>query len=102
LEKGLCEMLRVLKPGGMAVILEFSKPKLPGVSALYQLYTRAIAPHAGGWIAGNKAAYSYLNDSINAFPEGDAFIKILEKTGYQHCYKKPLSLGICTIYCGQK
>jgi demethylmenaquinone methyltransferase/2-methoxy-6-polyprenyl-1,4-benzoquinol methylase len=102
LEQGLAEMLRVLKPGGKAVVLEFSKPKLPGVTAFYQLYTRIIAPGAGQCIAGSKAAYRYLSDSIQAFPEGDAFIKILEKTGFKHCYKKPLSLGICTIYCGQK
>ncbi len=102
LQKGLGEMLRVLKPGGKLVILEFSKPKLPGVKNLYNLYTQLIAPQAGKWIAGNQKAYKYLNDSIKAFPEGKAFVHIMKETGYSGCYKKTLSLGICTIYCGNK
>jgi demethylmenaquinone methyltransferase/2-methoxy-6-polyprenyl-1,4-benzoquinol methylase len=102
LKKGLQEMLRVLKPGGKAVILEFSKPKMKGVKELYNLYTRIIAPEAGGFISGNKKAYKYLNDSINAFPEGQKFLDIMKEAGYVHCYKKTLSLGICTIYCGSK
>ena len=102
LEKGLSEMLRVLKPGGKLVILEFSKPTLPGIKGFYNLYTRMIAPKAGKVIARNEAAYKYLNDSIQAFPEGKRFVSIMEKCGYAHCYKKALSLGICTIYCGSK
>ena len=102
LEKGLSEMLRVLKPGGKAVILEFSKPVLPGVKSLYNLYTRIIAPQAGKYIAKNQAAYKYLNDSIQAFPEGKKFLEIMQQTGFRNCYKKPLSLGVCTIYCGFK
>lgn len=102
LQKGLGEMLRVLKPGGKAVILEFSKPKMPGVKPLYNLYTRIIAPQAGKWIAGNQKAYKYLNDSILAFPEGNDFLEIMKQIGYTACYKKTLSLGICTIYCGKK
>ncbi len=102
LEKGLSEMLRVLKPGGKAVILEFSKPSLPGVKNLYNLYTSIIAPEAGKMIAGNKAAYKYLNDSIKAFPEGNEFLKIMQKTGYVNSHKKTLSVGICTIYCGSR
>jgi demethylmenaquinone methyltransferase/2-methoxy-6-polyprenyl-1,4-benzoquinol methylase len=102
LEKGLAEMLRVMKPGGKAVILEFSKPVLPGVKTMYNLYTRVVAPQAGRFIAKNQAAYQYLNDSIQAFPEGKAFLEIMQKTGFRNCYKKTLSLGVCTIYCGLK
>lgn len=102
LEKGLAEMLRVLRPGGKAVILEFSKPTLPGVKSLYNLYTRIIAPQAGKYIAKNQAAYKYLNDSIQAFPEGNNFLEIMRKTGFKQYYKKQLSLGVCTIYCGFK
>jgi demethylmenaquinone methyltransferase/2-methoxy-6-polyprenyl-1,4-benzoquinol methylase len=102
LEKGLREMHRVIKPGGKVVILEFSKPVLPGVKTLYNLYTRIIAPQAGKYIAKNQAAYKYLNDSIQAFPEGKTFVEIMERSGFRNCYKKPLSLGVCTIYCGFK
>lgn len=102
LEKGLAEMLRIVRPGGKVVILEFSKPVLPGVKSLYNLYTRIIAPQAGKYIAKNQAAYKYLNDSIQAFPEGKMFLEIMQKTGFQKCYKNPLSFGVCTIYCGYK
>ncbi len=102
LQKGLSEMKRVLKPGGKAVILEFSKPKMPGIRILYNLYTRIVAPQAGRMIAKNKDAYQYLNDSIEAFPEGNAFIKIMESVGFNNVHLKTLSFGICTIYCGSK
>jgi demethylmenaquinone methyltransferase/2-methoxy-6-polyprenyl-1,4-benzoquinol methylase len=102
LEKGLAEMWRVLRPGGKAVILEFSKPSLPGVKTFYNLYTRIIAPQAGKYFAKNEAAYKYLNDSIRAFPEGKMFLEIMQKAGFKKCYKNPLSFGVCTIYCGYK
>lgn len=102
LRQGLSEMKRVLKPGGKVVILEFSQPKWPGVKQLYTLYTRWIAPKAGGFFSGSESAYRYLNDSIMAFPEGKAFVEIMNEVGYTHTYKKALSLGICTIYCGSK
>jgi demethylmenaquinone methyltransferase / 2-methoxy-6-polyprenyl-1,4-benzoquinol methylase len=102
LKTGLLEMLRVLKPGGKLVILEFSKPTLPGIKNLYNLYTGYIAPQAGRFIAKNKEAYQYLNDSIEAFPEGKNLVAILEEVGYKNVILKPLSLGICTIYCGSK
>lgn len=102
LEKGLSEMLRVLKPEGKVVILEFSKPKFPAIRILYNIYTHLIAPQAGRIIAKNKEAYTYLNDSIKAFPEGDAFLKIMESVGFNNVYRKSLSGGICSIYCGDK
>jgi len=102
LEKGLGEMRRVLTKNGKAVILEFSKPTAPGIKFFYRLYTRIIAPQAGKMIANNKDAYQYLNDSIEAFPEGDAFLKIMQSVGFKNVYCKPLSFGICTVYCGTK
>ncbi|MEO7312580.1 MAG: bifunctional demethylmenaquinone methyltransferase/2-methoxy-6-polyprenyl-1,4-benzoquinol methylase UbiE [Chitinophagaceae bacterium] len=102
LERGLSEMLRVMRPGGKAVILEFSKPKMPGIRNLYNLYTRIVAPQAGRMIAKNKDAYQYLNDSIEAFPEGNAFLKIMDSVGFKSVHLKTLSFGICTIYCGSK
>jgi demethylmenaquinone methyltransferase/2-methoxy-6-polyprenyl-1,4-benzoquinol methylase len=102
LEKGLEEMIRVLKPGGKLVVLEFSKPSQRGFKTLYHLYLRTIAWGIGRWISKNKAAYRYLNESVRAFPEGDDFLRILKKTGYAGTYKKTLTMGICTIYCGTK
>jgi len=102
LENGLREMLRVLKPGGKLVVLEFSKPTAPVVKGVYTLYTRVVTPQVGKLVVQNKAAYKYLNDSIQAFPEGNAFLDIMKQAGYTNTYKKTLTLGICTIYCGEK
>jgi demethylmenaquinone methyltransferase/2-methoxy-6-polyprenyl-1,4-benzoquinol methylase len=102
LEKGLAEMLRVLRPGGKLVILEFSKPKRSFFRALYHLYLRVIAPKIGRFVSHNRAAYQYLNESVQAFPQGEELLRILLKSGYRETYKKGLSMGICTIYCGTK
>jgi demethylmenaquinone methyltransferase/2-methoxy-6-polyprenyl-1,4-benzoquinol methylase len=102
LEKGLAEMLRVLKPGGKLVVLEFSKPKQGFLKKIYSLYMKIAAAGIGKWIAKNREAYEYLNESVNAFPEGNNFVEILNKAGYTNTYLKKLTLGICTIYCGKK
>ncbi len=102
LQKGLSEMLRVLKPGGKMVVLEFSKPTAIGVSQFYKLYMNFITPSIGKLLSKNKEAYQYLNDSVQAFPEGDTFLKIMNEVGFTQTYLKKLSFGICTIYCGSK
>jgi len=102
LEQGLKEMYRVLKPGGKAVILEFSKPKQTAFKGLYKLYMNIVAPGFGKMFAKNKDAYQYLNDSVQAFPEGQTFLTIMNGAGFTQTYFKTLSLGICTIYCGSK
>ncbi|MEP6847056.1 MAG: bifunctional demethylmenaquinone methyltransferase/2-methoxy-6-polyprenyl-1,4-benzoquinol methylase UbiE [Panacibacter sp.] len=102
LEQGLREMLRVLKPGGKLVILEFSKPRQTGFRGLYNFYMKSVAPKAGSMFAKNKNAYQYLNDSVQAFPEREQFTEVMKHTGYKNIYFKPLSLGICCIYCGSK
>jgi len=102
LSKGLKEMYRVLKPGGKAVILEFSKPSSLGFKQLYQFYMNYITPSVGKVFSKNKDAYQYLNDSVQAFPEGNQFLNILNEAGFTQTYLKKLSFGICTIYCGSK
>jgi demethylmenaquinone methyltransferase / 2-methoxy-6-polyprenyl-1,4-benzoquinol methylase len=102
LEKGLSEMLRVLKPGGRLVVLECSKPASSLFLPLYKIYLRFIAPGIGKMVSGSSEAYRYLNDSVIAFPEGTVFTDILHKTGYKNTRLKKLSMGIATIYSGSK
>ncbi len=102
LEKGMAEILRVLKPGGKLVVLEFSKPKKPVIKQLYNVYMKVVAPAMGKLFSKNRNAYKYLDESIKKFPEGKNFTQILDSLGYRNTYCKPQSAGICSIYCGEK
>jgi demethylmenaquinone methyltransferase/2-methoxy-6-polyprenyl-1,4-benzoquinol methylase len=101
LEKGLSEMLRVLRPGGKLVVLEFSKPRQP-FKTLCDFYMNVITPAVGRIFANNRKAYQYLTNSVEAFPEGKTFLGVLQQTGFTQTYQKRLTLGICSIYCGSK
>ncbi|MCB9265674.1 MAG: bifunctional demethylmenaquinone methyltransferase/2-methoxy-6-polyprenyl-1,4-benzoquinol methylase UbiE [Lewinellaceae bacterium] len=102
LEKGLAEMRRVLKNGGRLVVLEFSRPKIFPFKQLYNFYFANILPLIGRLTSKDPKAYRYLYESVQAFPDGDDFIKILEKTGYKSNQCIPQTLGICSIYTGEK
>jgi demethylmenaquinone methyltransferase/2-methoxy-6-polyprenyl-1,4-benzoquinol methylase len=102
LEKGLSEILRVLKPKGQLMILEFSRPTLPIIKQCYQLYMNFITPGVGGLFSKNKKAYQYLNDSVRQFPEGKDLVAVMEIVGYKQTLYKRLTFGICTIYIGEK
>jgi demethylmenaquinone methyltransferase/2-methoxy-6-polyprenyl-1,4-benzoquinol methylase len=99
LEKGLSEILRVLKPGGKLVVLEFSKPATPVVKSIYSFYMKIVTPGVGKLFSQNRDAYKYLDESIRQFPEGKHFSSILDQLGFHQTYSKTLSLGICSIYC---
>jgi demethylmenaquinone methyltransferase/2-methoxy-6-polyprenyl-1,4-benzoquinol methylase len=102
LEKGLADMHRVLKPGGKAVILEFSKPKAFPVKQLYNFYFNYITPGIGKLFSKDARAYTYLPESVAAFPDGKTFTGLMDKTGFTHTKCRPLAFGICSIYTGNK
>lgn len=102
LQKGLTEMRRVLKPGGHLIVLEFSKPSVFPVKQVYNFYFKFILPFWGNLLAKHKTAYSYLPESVMAFPEGEQFVAELKKAGYSSAENRPLSFGISSIYIAQK
>ena len=101
-EKGLREMLRVLKPGGKLVILELSVPSNAFMRWLFNLYFLHILPLIGGSISGDKAAYRYLPASVLNFPGKKEFSGILRDCGYAAVSHKAFTLGICRMYVGIK
>ncbi len=102
LEKGLAEMQRVLKSGGKLVVLEFSRPRMFPFKQLFQFYFKNILPVIGRITSKDPRAYSYLYESVQVFPEGEEFLNILNKTGYQAHRCIPLTFGICSIYVAKK
>lgn len=102
LEKGLGDMLRVLKKGGKVVILEFSRPAKFPFKQIYNFYFRSILPKIGKLISKDSAAYTYLPESVNAFPDGQNFLDVLEKVGFKNTECKPLTFGVSSIYTGIK
>ena len=101
-EKGLAEMLRVLKPGGACLILEFSKPRVFPFKQGFQFYFKYILPTIGRLTSKDKKAYSYLYESVQAFPEGSAFVEVLTQLGLKDVQCQSLSLNICSAYLGFK
>lgn len=102
LEKGLADICRVLKPGGKAVILEFSKPKRFPVKQLYHFYFNHITPRIGKVFSKDHRAYSYLPESVAQFPDGKRFTDILHRVGFSQTVCRPQTFGICTLYIGTK
>lgn len=102
LEMGMADINRVLKPGGKAVVLEFSKPKVFPVKQLYKFYFNYITPGIGKLFSKDSRAYSYLPESVAAFPDGQDFLKVMDKVGFKHTKCRPLAFGICSIYTGVK
>ncbi|MDQ3049788.1 MAG: bifunctional demethylmenaquinone methyltransferase/2-methoxy-6-polyprenyl-1,4-benzoquinol methylase UbiE [Bacteroidota bacterium] len=100
LDKGLKDIHRVLRPGGKLVILEFSSPSAFPVKQLYWTYFRCVLPVIGRLISKDSAAYTYLPESVKAFPDGNLFLERLAGAGFHHTWQKQLTFGIASIYCG--
>ena len=100
LDKGLREIYRVLKPGSKAVILEFSSPSVFPVKQLYWCYFRYVLPLIGRLVSSDSSAYTYLPESVKAFPDGEAFLNRLRLAGFEQPTQKQLTFGIASIYCG--
>lgn len=101
-EAGLKEMYRVMKKGGKLAILEFSQPTAFPVKQLYRFYFKHILPMLGKVVSRHSTAYTYLPESVIAFPEGKQFCAMLERCGFTNAKARPLTLGITTLYTAEK
>lgn len=102
LDRGLTEILRVLKPGGKFVVLETSNPTKFPFKQGYKLYTNYILPIIGKLFSKDKVAYSYLSKTANSFPFGKAFNNILQKNGFKNAKNIPVTFGVASIYTALK
>lgn len=102
LPKGITEINRVLKPGGSFYVLEFSMPSKFPMANIYRFYFRKVLPFVGGIVSGSKSAYTYLPESVFAFPEKEKFLEIMTNAGFKNCNYTRLTFGVASIYMGRK
>lgn len=102
LEKGIADIYRVLNHNGMLAVLEFSKPGKFPVKQVYNFYFRYVTPFVGKLFSKDSSAYTYLPESVNAFPAGEEFLKILRKSGFKETKSISLTFGIASIYVAKK
>jgi demethylmenaquinone methyltransferase/2-methoxy-6-polyprenyl-1,4-benzoquinol methylase len=100
--KSLAEMYRVLRPGGRALILEFSLPSNRLIRRLYLLYFRHVLPRLGRLVSGDAHAYNYLNQTVETFAHGEEFCELMRTAGFHNVKAIPLTFGIASIYQGDK
>ncbi|MFD1342192.1 bifunctional demethylmenaquinone methyltransferase/2-methoxy-6-polyprenyl-1,4-benzoquinol methylase UbiE [Litorisediminicola beolgyonensis] len=101
-EEALAEAYRVLRPGGRLMVLEFSQIPVPGLQKLYDLYSFNAIPAMGQAIAGDRASYQYLVESIRRFPDQDTFLSMVRSAGFGQAAYRNLSLGIACLHSGWK
>jgi demethylmenaquinone methyltransferase/2-methoxy-6-polyprenyl-1,4-benzoquinol methylase len=102
LENGLKDMLRVLKPGALGIVLEFSQPRRFPVKQLFGFYFKFVMPTIGKLVSKDSRAYTYLPESVQSFPSGKDFLAVMQSAGYRDCKSISLSGGIASIYLGRK
>jgi demethylmenaquinone methyltransferase/2-methoxy-6-polyprenyl-1,4-benzoquinol methylase len=100
LGRGLEELHRVLRPGGVLVVLEFSQPRAFPMRQLYGVYSRHVLPRVGRTVSGDSGAYDYLPESIQAFPDGDDFLGVMDEAGFGGLKQKRLTFGVASLYRG--
>lgn len=102
IQQGLKEFYKTLKPGGMLLVLEFSKPSHPTVDSLYQLYSQSVIPNLGEWITQDRESYQYLVDSIQNHPDQPTLQSMIQKEGFRTCSYTNILNGIVAIHQGFK
>lgn len=102
LRKGFAEMYRVLRPGGVLMVIELSSPEHFPFDLFYRIYTRNLIPLAGRLFTRDKYAYTYLPRSVEAVPQGEEMLAIFRECGFRDCRLRRLTFGVCSIYIGHK
>ncbi|MGN0282986.1 MAG: bifunctional demethylmenaquinone methyltransferase/2-methoxy-6-polyprenyl-1,4-benzoquinol methylase UbiE [Prevotella sp.] len=102
LDKGLAEMCRVLKPGGHLCVIELTQPAKNPMKTLFNIYSHTVLPTWGRIISKDNKAYSYLTATIEAFPQGEKMMAILQRAGFAETSFRRLTFGICTLYMATK
>ena len=102
LDRGLSEMCRVLKPGGHLSIVELTTPVRFPMKQLFRIYSHTVLPVYGRLVSKDKSAYTYLTKTIEAFPQGEQMVGILQKAGFSKATFRRLTFGICTLYTATK